>query len=301
MKKNLAELLLEEPEDYQGAPANGTKKENLSEARKRLFLLFCRAKPPCLSEQHPRHRIYKSPEAKKKFHPSADDPKTWKLPRRRWKAGRCSAYGFRKPSRELRLCQHNPMPAPYSGKTDRNVMRTARFRFSYDSSGKRTSTFLFRTFKRCPAGDRLVQAEDFLFLSTFTNSFEQRSLWNSRLSGCFRRAFGGSIPSVQEFTGWNAFLDLVRTRQYTRSRVSRLSFTFFWISVRKKCFRPHTSGFSVFAGKPLTFSRRSRKKPAASYHQGSHPSHPGTRKKSDLLFIISGNSYNELSRPLVIL
>ena len=143
-----AELLLEEPEDYQellraelkkgknlsGSPGNGS------------FCFSAGTKPPCLSEQHPRHRIYKSPEAKKKFHPSADDPKTWKLPRRRWTAGWRSAYGFRKPSRELCLCQHNPMPAPYSGKTDRNVMRTARFRFSYDSSGRGTSTFLFRDF-----------------------------------------------------------------------------------------------------------------------------------------------------------
>ena len=182
-----AELLLEEPEDYQ----------ELLRAELKKGKTFPEARETALSAFLPEQSLLASPnnilaieyiKALKRRKSSIR-----KLPRRRWTAGWRSAYGFRKPSRELCLCQHNPMPAPYSGKTDRNVMRTARFRFSYDSSGKRTSTFLFRTFKRCPAGRSFGTGRGFFSSSPLPTHAGKGASGILRLSGCFRRAFQADL------------------------------------------------------------------------------------------------------------
>ena len=82
------------------------------------------------------------------------------------------------------------------------------------------------------------------------------------------------------------FVDLVRTRQYTRSRVSRALLHIF-LDIRQEMARFQRTLVLAFAGRLPIFSRKSAV-PAASRHQAAgHLNFP--KKSGSLLSIISGS------------
>ncbi|MFQ9151712.1 MAG: nucleotidyltransferase family protein [Blautia sp.] len=133
--------------------------------------------------------------------------------------------------------------------------------------------------------DRLVQAEDFSLPLHYRLMQAKEPLEFSVYLDVSEELSRRIYSLRQEFTGWNAFLDLVRTRQYTRSRVSR-ALLHILLDIRQEEVLPPTHlrvlGFRREASDLLS---EIKKKPAASYHQGSRPS--GTFGRNPDLFSLS--------------
>lgn len=138
-----------------------------------------------------------------------------------------------------------------------------------------------------PLHYRLMQAKEPLEFSVYLDVSEELS----------RRIYS----LRQEFTGWNAFLDLVRTRQYTRSRVSR-ALLHILLDIRQEEVLPPTHlrvlGFRREASDLLSEIKKKSRLPLITKAAG-HPELSEEIRISSLYYL--GNSYNELSRPLVIL
>lgn len=138
-----------------------------------------------------------------------------------------------------------------------------------------------------PLHYRLMQAKEPLEFSVYLDVSEELS----------RRIYS----LRQEFTGWNAFLDLVRTRQYTRSRVSR-ALLHILLDIRQEEVLPPTHlrvlGFRREASDLLSEIKKKSRLPLITKAAG-HPELSEEIRISSLYHL--GNSYNELSRPLVIL
>ena len=99
---------------------------------------------------------------------------------------------------------------------------------------------------------------------------------------------GGSIPSVRNLQAGNAFLDLVRTRQYTRSRVSRAlpSHSSGYPSGDGTCFRPHdlrVLGFRREASDLLSEIKKKSRLPLVTKAAG----HPELSGRNPDLFSLS--------------
>lgn len=138
-----------------------------------------------------------------------------------------------------------------------------------------------------PLHYRLMQAKDSLEFAAYLDVSEELS----------RRIYS----LRQEFTGWNAFVDLVRTRQYTRSRVSRALLHIF-LDIRKEEATLPTHlrvlGFRREASDLLSEIKKKSRLPFITKAAG-HPELSEEIRISSLYHL--GKSYNELSRQLIIL
>ena len=149
--------------------------------------------------------------------------------------------------------------------------------------------------------DRLVQAEDFS-LPLHYRLMQAKEPMEFSVYLDVSEELSRRIYSLrQEFTGWNAFLDLVRTRQYTRSRVSR-ALLHILLDIRQEEVLPPTHlrvlGFRREASDLLSEIKKKSRLPLITKAAG-HPELSEEIRISSLYHL--GNSYNELSRPLVIL
>ena len=149
--------------------------------------------------------------------------------------------------------------------------------------------------------DRLVQAEDFSLPLHYRLMQAKEPLEYSVYLDVSEELSRRIYSLRQEFTGWNAFLDLVRTRQYTRSRVSR-ALLHILLDIRQEEVLPPTHlrvlGFRREASDLLSEIKKKSRLPLITKAAG-HPELSEEIRISSLYHL--GNSYNELSRPLVIL
>ena len=149
--------------------------------------------------------------------------------------------------------------------------------------------------------DRLVQAEDFSLPLHYRLMQAKEPLEFSVYLDVSEELSRRIYSLRQEFTGWNAFLDLVRTRQYTRSRVSR-ALLHILLDIRQEEVLPPTHlrvlGFRREASDLLSEIKKKSRLPLITKAAG-HPELSEEIRISSLYHL--GNSYNELSRPLVIL
>ena len=149
--------------------------------------------------------------------------------------------------------------------------------------------------------DRLVQAEDFSLPLHYRLMQAKEPLEFSVYLDVSEELSRRIYSLRQEFTGWNAFLDLVRTRQYTRSRVSR-ALLHILLDIRQEEVLPPTHlrvlGFRREASDLLSEIKKKSRLPLITKAAG-HPELSEEIRISSLSHL--GNSYNELSRPLVIL
>ena len=149
--------------------------------------------------------------------------------------------------------------------------------------------------------DRLVQAEDFSLPLHYRLMQAKEPLEFSVYLDVSEELSRRIYSLRQEFTGWNAFLDLVRTRQYTRSRVSR-ALLHILLDIRQEVVLPPTHlrvlGFRREASDLLSEIKKKSRLPLITKAAG-HPELSEEIRISSLYHL--GNSYNELSRPLVIL
>ena len=149
--------------------------------------------------------------------------------------------------------------------------------------------------------DRLVQAEDFSLPLHYRLMQAKKPLEFSVYLDVSEELSRRIYSLRQEFTGWNAFLDLVRTRQYTRSRVSR-ALLHILLDIRQEEVLPPTHlrvlGFRREASDLLSEIKKKSRLPLITKAAG-HPELSEEIRISSLYHL--GNSYNELSRPLVIL
>lgn len=149
--------------------------------------------------------------------------------------------------------------------------------------------------------DRLVQAEDFSLPLHYRLMQAKEPLEFSVYLDVSEELSRRIYSLRQEFTGWNAFLDLVRTRQYTRSRVSR-ALLHILLDIRQEEVLPPTHlrvlGFRREASDLLSKIKKKSRLPLITKAAG-HPELSEEIRISSLYHL--GNSYNELSRPLVIL
>ena len=149
--------------------------------------------------------------------------------------------------------------------------------------------------------DRLVQAEDFSLPLHYRLMQAKEPLEFSVYLDVSEELSRRIYSLRQEFTGWNAFLDLVRTRQYTRSRVSR-ALLHILLDIRQEEVLPPTHlrvlGFRREASDLLSEIKKKSRLPLITKAAG-HPELSEEIRISSLYYL--GNSYNELSRPLVIL
>ena len=159
----------------------------------------------------------------------------------------------------------------------------------------------FELLKDVLLADHLVQAEDF-FLPLHYRLMQAKEPLEFSVYLDVSEELSRRIYSLrQEFTGWNAFLDLVRTRQYTRSRVSR-ALLHILLDIRQEEVLPPTHlrvlGFRREASDLLSEIKKKSRLPLITKAAG-HPELSEEIRISSLYHL--GNSYNELSRPLVIL
>lgn len=149
--------------------------------------------------------------------------------------------------------------------------------------------------------DRLVQAEDFSLPLHYRLMQAKEPLEFSVYLDVSEELSRRIYSLRQEFTGWNAFLDLVRTRQYTRSRVSR-ALLHILLDIRQEEVLPPTHlrvlGFRREASDLLSEIKKKSRLPLITKAAG-HPELSEEIRISSLYHL--ENSYNELSRPLVIL
>ena len=149
--------------------------------------------------------------------------------------------------------------------------------------------------------DRLVQAEDFSLPLHYRLMQAKEPLEFSVYLDVSEELSRRIYSLRQEFTGWNAFLDLVRTRQYTRSRVSR-ALLHILLDIRQEEVLPPTHlrvlGFRREASDLLSEIKKKSRLPLITKAAGQ-PELSEEIRISSLYHL--GNSYNELSRPLVIL
>ena len=149
--------------------------------------------------------------------------------------------------------------------------------------------------------DRLVQAEDFSLPLHYRLMQAKEPLEFSVYLDVSEELSRRIYSLRQEFTDWNAFLDLVRTRQYTRSRVSR-ALLHILLDIRQEEVLPPTHlrvlGFRREASDLLSEIKKKSRLPLITKAAG-HPELSEEIRISSLYHL--GNSYNELSRPLVIL
>lgn len=149
--------------------------------------------------------------------------------------------------------------------------------------------------------DRLVQAEDFSLPLHYRLMQAKEPLEFSVYLDVSEELSRRIYSLRREFTGWNAFLDLVRTRQYTRSRVSR-ALLHILLDIRQEEVLPPTHlrvlGFRREASDLLSEIKKKSRLPLITKAAG-HPELSEEIRISSLYHL--GNSYNELSRPLVIL
>ena len=149
--------------------------------------------------------------------------------------------------------------------------------------------------------DRLVQAEDFSLPLHYRLMQAKEPLEFSVYLDVSEELSRRIYSLRQEFTGWNAFLDLVRTRQYTRSRVSR-ALLHILLDIRQEEVLPPTHlrvlGFRREASDLLSEIKKKSRLPLITTAAG-HPELSEEIRISSLYHL--GNSYNELSRSLVIL
>ena len=149
--------------------------------------------------------------------------------------------------------------------------------------------------------DRLVQAEDFSLPLHYRLMQAKEPLEFSVYLDVSEELSRRIYSLRQEFTGWNAFLDLVRTRQYTRSRVSR-ALLHILLDIRQEEVLPPTHlrvlGFRREASDLLSEIKKKSRLPLITKAAG-HPELSEEIRISSLYHL--GNSYNELSRSLVIL
>ncbi|RGY02274.1 nucleotidyltransferase [Blautia sp. OF03-15BH] len=149
--------------------------------------------------------------------------------------------------------------------------------------------------------DRLVQAEDFSLPLHYRLMQAKEPLEFSVYLDVSEELSRRIYSLRQEFTGLNAFLDLVRTRQYTRSRVSR-ALLHILLDIRQEEVLPPTHlrvlGFRREASDLLSEIKKKSRLPLITKAAG-HPELSEEIRISSLYHL--GNSYNELSRPLVIL
>lgn len=149
--------------------------------------------------------------------------------------------------------------------------------------------------------DRLVQAEDFSLPLHYRLMQAKEPLDFSVYLDVSEELSRRIYSLRQKFTGWNAFLDLVRTRQYTRSRVSR-ALLHILLDIRQEEVLPPTHlrvlGFRREASDLLSEIKKKSRLPLITKAAG-HPELSEEIRISSLYHL--GNSYNELSRPLVIL
>ena len=138
-----------------------------------------------------------------------------------------------------------------------------------------------------PLHYRLMQAKDSLELAAYLDVSEELS----------RRIYS----LRQDFTGWDAFVDLVRTRQYTRSRVSRALLHIF-LDIRQEMARLpkelRVLGFRREASDLLSEIKKKCRLPLITKAAG-HPELSEEIRISSFYHL--GESYNELSRQLIIL
>lgn len=149
--------------------------------------------------------------------------------------------------------------------------------------------------------DRLVQAEDFSLPLHYRLMQAKEPLEFSVYLDVSEELSRRIYSLRQEFTGWNVFLDLVRTRQYTRSRVSR-ALLHILLDIRQEEVLPPTHlrvlGFRREASDLLSEIKKKSRLPLITKAAG-HPELSEEIRISSLYHL--GNSYNELSRSLVIL
>ena len=149
--------------------------------------------------------------------------------------------------------------------------------------------------------DRLVQAEDFSLPLHYRLMQAKEPLEFSVYLDVSEELSRRIYSLRQEFTVWNAFLDLVRTRQYTRSRVSR-ALLHILLDIRQEEVLPPTHlrvlGFRREASDLLSEIKKKSRLPLITKAAG-HPELSEEIRISSLYHL--GNSYNELSRSLVIL
>lgn len=138
-----------------------------------------------------------------------------------------------------------------------------------------------------PLHYRLMQAKDSLEFAAYLDVSEELS----------RRIYS----LRQDFTGWDAFVDLVRTRQYTRSRVSRALLHIF-LDIRQEMARLpkelRVLGFRREASDLLSEIKKKSRLPLVTKAAG-HPELSEEIRISSFYHL--GESYNELSRQLIIL
>lgn len=138
-----------------------------------------------------------------------------------------------------------------------------------------------------PLHYRLMQAKDSLEFAAYLDVSEELS----------RRIYS----LRQDFAGWDAFVDLVRTRQYTRSRVSRALLHIF-LDIRQEETRLpkelRVLGFRREASDLLSEIKKKSRLPLITKAAG-HPELSEEIRISSLYHL--GESYNELSRQLIIL
>lgn len=138
-----------------------------------------------------------------------------------------------------------------------------------------------------PLHYRLMQAKDSLEFAAYLDVSEELS----------RRIYS----LRQDFTGWDAFVDLVRTRQYTRSRVSRALLHIF-LDIRQEMARLpkelRVLGFRREASDLLSEIKKKSRLPLVTKAVG-HPELSEEIRISSFYHL--GESYNELSRQLIIL
>ena len=149
--------------------------------------------------------------------------------------------------------------------------------------------------------DRLVQAEDFSLPLHYRLMQAQEPLEFSVYLDVSEELSRRIYSLRQEFTGWNAFLDLVRTRQYTRSRVSR-ALLHILLDIRQEEVLPPTHlrvlGFRREASDLLSEIKKKSRLPLITKAAG-HPELSEEIRISSFYHL--GESYNELSRQLIIL
>lgn len=166
---------------------------------------------------------------------------------------------------------------------------------------KELPPFSFGLLKDVLLADRLVQAEDFSLPLHYRLMQAKEPLEFSVYLDVSEELSRRIYSLRQEFTGWNAFLDLVRTRQYTRSRVSR-ALLHILLDIRQEEVLPPTHlrvlGFRREASDLLSEIKKKSRLPLITKAAG-HPELSEEIRISSLYHL--GNSYNELSRPLVIL
>ena len=149
--------------------------------------------------------------------------------------------------------------------------------------------------------DRLVQAEDFSLPLHYRLMQAKEPLEFSVYLDVSEELSRRIYSLRQEFTGWNAFLDLVRTRQYTRSRVSR-ALLHILLDIRQEEVLPPTHlrvlGFRREASDLLSEIKKKSRLPLVTKAAG-HPELSEEIRISSFYHL--GESYNELSRQLIIL